>query len=140
MQEIEAIANTIATQDKQHSMQAADPGQVAEFERLMNSTQTGAEPSAGPVMDQYLPTAESPMQVASSNLLKIGTEASRAFRSEIKHFDARLDTIDVSDPNAMIEVTKLQLEAFGSLYQVELASGLASQVNRGFTTLFHMQN
>src|SRR4051812_1427737 len=99
MQEIEAIVNAVAQQGNQLqanqlSGPVADPSQVAEFERLMNSLQSG-----GPAMDQYFSVQESPMQVASSGIFKIGTEASHSFQNGLAHFDAKMDTLDMSNPN-----------------------------------------
>jgi hypothetical protein len=128
-------ANILARPDTNSTpAPTADPGQVAQFNRLMN-----AAPSEG-APDRYVPTTESPLETLSSAVTHLGSRISGSMRTEVTQFDARLNAIDSSSPTAMLEVTQLQMQAFGALYQVQMATGLAGQADRGFETLLHVQN
>jgi hypothetical protein len=112
----------------------ADPSHVAEFNRLMN-----AAPSEG-AADRYIPVTESPLETLSSAVAHLGSHISGSMRTEMTQFDAKLDAIDPGSPTTLLEVTQLQMHAFGAMYQVQMATGLAGQADRGFETLLHVQN
>ena len=135
MQEISLAANFLAAQhQEQQRVSVADPKQVAEFERLMNSTQ-----SPGAPMDRYMAPPESPLEVASSNVVRLGTDISHSFRNEMRGIDAKMGAIDVTSPEALFAVTELQMHAYGTMYQVHLATALAGQASKGLQTLLQMQ-
>jgi hypothetical protein len=137
MNDIAMIQNPVLAinEPSQRPARGAEPAAVGEFERLLQEYA-----AQGRSLDQYVTPQESPLEIMSSKVLQIGTEASATLRHEMREFDAKLDAIDVSSPDAMIAVTQLQLEAFGALYQVQLASAVAGQANRGFQTLLHIQS
>ncbi len=144
MHDISQIAaQVIAMHQGVQNAPAADPNQVAQFERLMNadpSANSSPDPATGATMDRYVPIAESPLETVSSKTLDIGNDVSKSFRNEMRNFDAALENIDMSSPDAWLGMVQLQLHAFGTVYQVEMATGIASQANRGFQTLLHVQS
>ena len=130
-----AAANLVAQHEHVLQQPAADPSQVAQFQQLMNAG--GPEQGAA---DRYVPAIESPLETLSSQVTHVGGRIANSFRTEMTQFDGQMSSIDVTSPGAMLAVTQMQIHAFGVLYQVNLATGLAGQVDRGFQTLLHVQS
>jgi hypothetical protein len=128
---------------------AADPAQVTHFEHLMKEgqveTQGGQAANAQgidrPGVDFYVPRAESPMELFSADMMRVGEEISKKFRKSSEQMTVDLAETDFSDPGvALRQLAEMQKGMYNVSFQLQFVSSLVSSANRGIATLFHMQN
>lgn len=128
------VAHEAARVNAQPSIGSADLAQVVEFERLMRDAQMSS-----PGIDQYVAKAESPMDVLTSNLQRIGGEISHNFLSKMEQTDVKMRDFDPLSPTASQQLIDLQNGVLSASFQLHFCTSLVESANRGFSTLFHMQ-
>ena len=116
-------------------MGGVDPAKVAEFEKLMSSGTAGSNGIA-----QYQIRTEPSTSGFSSDIMRLGAEISRDYRKEKAQIDRRILSLESTDPvTALRQTFMIQAGTQAHIYRLQLATSLVESINRGFSTLFHLQ-